>query len=379
MNILLLGGTGAMGIHLCKILSNNNEVYVTSRKQQYSDNSHVHYLKGNAKDLKFLHIVLKLKHWDSIIDFMCYSTHEFQTRIDDLLANTKQYIFLSSSRVYIGCNPINENTPRLLDKCNDKNYLKTDEYALYKAREENILFGNEKLNYTIIRPYITYGEGRFPLGVLEKESWLRRALEGKAIVIHNDILEKYTTLAYGLDVSKSISTVIGNKNALGKVFNITSAKPHTWNTVLETYLVVLEEILGKRPKVVKFGRCTYSIKRMIKNFLLDISRFGQYDFKRSDYGINYQLEYDRMFDRTFTCNKSLIYGGEFIDIDKGFRISLQNFVKNPQYNYINWMQEAVFDRIAADKHSMREIPTLKNKLCYLLIRYFIPFKYIKID
>ena len=56
----------------------------------------------------------------------------------------------------------------------DEEYLKTDEYALSKARQEDILHRSGKNNWTVIRPYITYSEIRLQLGVLEKELWLYR-------------------------------------------------------------------------------------------------------------------------------------------------------------------------------------------------------------
>ena len=39
------------------------------------------------------------------------------------------------------------------------------------------------------------------LGVLEKELWLYRALNGRTIVFSKDIAEKSTTLTYGYDVA----------------------------------------------------------------------------------------------------------------------------------------------------------------------------------
>ena len=77
---------------------------------------------------------------------------------------------------------ITEKSKRLLDVCTDEEYLKTDEYALTKVRQENILLSSGKKNWTIIRPYITYNVERLQLGVYEKENWLYRALHGRSIV-----------------------------------------------------------------------------------------------------------------------------------------------------------------------------------------------------
>ena len=70
MNILILGGTGAMGIHLCHILANGGEsVFVTSRSERKDDRG-FSYLKGNAREEQFLRTILKEQNWDAIVDFM---------------------------------------------------------------------------------------------------------------------------------------------------------------------------------------------------------------------------------------------------------------------------------------------------------------------
>ena len=89
-NILLLGGTGAMGTHLVNILSEQTGVdcYVTSRSK-HEDYGNIYYLHGNAHDEMFLADILALKDWDAIVDFMVYSTNEFANRYKNFLINTK--------------------------------------------------------------------------------------------------------------------------------------------------------------------------------------------------------------------------------------------------------------------------------------------------
>lgn len=71
MNILVLGGTGAMGAPLSKLLvASGNNVYVTSRSAHKSC-ERLHYLQGNAKDEIFLKACLSRMHYDAIVDFTC--------------------------------------------------------------------------------------------------------------------------------------------------------------------------------------------------------------------------------------------------------------------------------------------------------------------
>lgn len=129
---------------------------------------------------------------------MTYTPDEFEDRFAMLLESTDHYVFLSSARVYADSdNRINEDSPRLLDICSDTEYILTNEYAIAKSKEEDILRSSNKKNWTIVRPYITYFDNRMQLGILEKEQLLYRALSSRTIVLSKDIAESFTTLTWG--------------------------------------------------------------------------------------------------------------------------------------------------------------------------------------
>lgn len=61
------------------------------------------------------------RKWNTIFDFMFYETSAFKNNVCAFLSATKQYVFVSSARVYADSkNQINENSPRLLDVCDDE-------------------------------------------------------------------------------------------------------------------------------------------------------------------------------------------------------------------------------------------------------------------
>lgn len=349
MKVLVLGGTGAMGVHLVNLLSGNGiDVVVTSRSERQSEGN-VRYVQGNARDLEFLRTVLQ-ERWDAIVDFMVYSTADFPKRVNLLLDATSQYVFLSSARVYAESKrPITEDSSRLLDVSQDKEFLSTDEYSLAKARQENILKQSGRENWTIIRPYITYSENRLQLGVLEKEEWLYRALHGRTIVFSSDITAKMTTLTYGLDVSKGMMSLIGKPKALGETFHITAEVPIRWDAVLALYLDVLEKHLGKRPKVK----------------LLDLEAFLH------SKPAQYQVKYDRLFDRTFDTSKITDYmdTSRFVQVRDGLVNCLEHFLQAPQFNRLNWVAEALRDVQTGECASLIEIPGFRQKLGYLKRRF----------
>ena len=229
--VLILGGTGAMGKALVELLDKSeNEIYITSRKKHES--SEVVYLQGDAHDFEFLDETLSLHLWDSIVDFMVYQTSEFENVIKKVLPRTKQYIFISSARVYAPSDSLlTEDSPRLLDVCQDQSYVSTNEYALEKAREEDILLNSTYRNWTIVRPSLTYNDNRLQFALWDKEGWLYRALNGKSIVFPKNMMNIKTTMSYGGDVSAAIARLICNDKALGETVHIAGAEAITWAEV----------------------------------------------------------------------------------------------------------------------------------------------------
>jgi len=348
MKILVLGGTGAMGVHVVSLLAERrDQVTVTTRQLRKSD-SNIKYIQGNAHDLNFLKELL-VESWDAIIDFMVYSTPELKERVNDLLATTSQYVYLSSARVYAdSVNPITEESARLLDVLEDQEYLATDEYALSKARQENILRESGKKNWTIIRPYITYSENRLQLGVLEKEEWLYRALHGRTIVFSKEIASKITTLTYGFDVAKGIVAILTNEKALGNAFHITVDEHHKWEEIFQSYLSVLEMQLGQKPKYI----------------LLDADKFLELR------PVIYQVKYDRLFNRQFDNTKinEFINCSDFKPSLSGMEHCLNEFLLQPDFKYINWRSEAFKDKVCKEYTSIKEIKGVKAKVKYFLYR-----------
>ena len=350
MRVLVLGGTGAMGEHLVQLLADEKiETYVTSRKKLDSFGT-VQYIQGNAHDEVFITHLLQEK-FDVIIDFMVYTTLEFANKVDSYLNNTDQYIFLSSARVYANSDkPLTEDSPRLLDVAQDKEYLKTDEYALAKARQEDLLINNKNRNWTIIRPYITYSNIRLQLGVLEKEDWLYRALYGHKVLFPIDLMEKKTTLTYGYDVALGIKSVIGKENTLSNAFHITQDNSITWSNVWKLYKETIRDNTETEPLIM----------------LCDMNQF------ENVHKGHYQIHYDRMYDRVFSNDKIKQYldTSSFTQSELGIKKCLSELISNLSNlkEMIRYGSEGSKDRITKEYWKFSDIPSLKKKLKYTIRR-----------
>lgn len=348
--ILILGGTGAMGSYLVSHLSKQYDCYVTTRQQLVSKSPNIHYIQGNAHEETFLFKLLD-KEWYAIIDFMIYTTADFKKLINRFLGATSQYVYISSARVYSNVDSvITEQSPRLIDSCTDDVYLSTDEYALAKGRQENMLFNSGNNNWTIIRPYITYSDYRLQLGPMEKEHWLYRALQGRPIVMPRDISEKTTTLTFGNDVASGIASIIGKDDAKGQAFHITCPHSLKWKDVAEIYSDALSSIVKCRVPICYVDRWT--------------KRLG---------GGMYQVKYDRLYDRQFDSSKiaKFVDVNSFIPVTDGLTHCLRNFCNHPSFHPISFASEGYKDRLCLCRTPFGEIRDIKNKIKYFLTRYII--------
>lgn len=301
--VLVLGGTGAMGVYLVpELAALGYEVAVVSLDQVQSDHPRISYATADAKQIPVLEKLLS-DRYDAIVDFMIYSTEEFRARHELLLRSTGHYIYLSSYRVYDGCQvPITEETPRLLDSSSDAEFLATEDYALYKARGEDILRGSGFGNWTIVRPAITYSQRRFQLVTLEAPVVVARAMQGLPVVLPQAALAVQATMSWAGDVAKLMARLVLNPAAYGEPFTLATAEHHPWGEIAEYY----REIIGLQV-----------VAASTEDYLAILG---------SSKGAWYQLAYDRLFERIVDNSKVLRVTGlaqaDFMPLRRGLEREL---------------------------------------------------------
>ncbi|CEO38467.1 NAD-dependent epimerase/dehydratase family protein [Photobacterium kishitanii] len=305
LNVLVLGGTGAIGVYLVDVLLESGySVDITSRKHNKSRRNNFNYIVGDGKNIKFFDDISSRKNYDCIIDLMLYTTKEFSERIDLLLSRTRHYIFVSTYRVFSDYNYslINEESSRLLDVINDNEYLKTDEYALSKARQEDLLSKSIRKNWTIVRPSITYSTNRFQLGIFETDLLLSRAIRNEPVVLPRSLMDKYTTMTWAGDVAIMIEGLILKDKSFSDSFNVLTHKNYTWREVaqfynkiigLEVVEVELDDFLPivTNPWQFKYDRM---FNRLCDNKkILDITGINKDDIMSLEDGLNKELSLNR--------------------------------------------------------------------------------------
>ncbi|MBQ9975223.1 MAG: NAD(P)H-binding protein [Clostridia bacterium] len=309
--ILVIGGTGAMGVYLVpELLSLGYKVDVVASDLPVSDNPNLTYTKLNAKDFGTMSELVK-KGYDAIIDFMVYPTSaEYEVFLPMYLKNTNHYFYLSSYRVYADEeHPVKETSPRLLDVSRDEILLSSGDYCIYKAQGEDYLKASSFNNWTILRPAITYSKRRFQLVTLEMDTVVKRMLEGKTLLLPEEAMNVQATMSWGGDVGRMIARLVLNPVAYREAYSVCTSEHHTWGEIAEIYK--------------KIGNL--NCKWVDKDTFLDIISWHPLYSKQ-------QLVYDRLFDRIMDNSKILNATGmkqsELIPLEKGLELELSQLPKN---------------------------------------------------
>lgn len=317
--VLILGGTGVMGAYLVEyLLELGFKVDAVSLDNMVSNNKNLRYFTANCKNIVFLQNILK-NEYDSIVDFMMYGTEEFRNIHKLFLNNTAQYVFLSSYRVYADKeHPIKESSPRLLDVSEDKEYLASDDYSLYKARSEDILKQSGYSNWTVVRPAITYSNQRIQLTCLEANTILNRARLGKPVVLAKETLDVQATMTWGGDVAKMISRLVCNPYSLGEIYNVATAEHQPWKKVAEYY----KEFIS------------------LDYVAVDLDEFLSIRSDEDYLPYRWKLIYDRMFDRIVDNRKILntvdMKQNEIMTIYDGLKQEIQRIPENMIIGNMNY-------------------------------------------
>ena len=303
---LLLGGTGALGVYLTEeLLKMGYKVDVVSLEDKKSDNENLTFIKANVKENNFAAEIVK-NGYDVITDFMIYfSPEEFAPYCDLFLNNCSHYIFLSSYRVYAdSATPITEESDRLLDISDDEAFLKSGDYSVYKAQQEDMLHASGKKNFTILRPAITYTKARFQLTTLEAKVLVRRMRQGKTVVLPEGAMDKLATLSWAGDFGKTVSRLVLNPLAFGEAYTISTSEYHTWREIAEIYK--------------KIGGLKY-VTADTESYLNIICP--------NNIHVRQQLTHDRYFNRRVDNSKLLRHTGlenyEFMPLEKGLKMELE--------------------------------------------------------
>lgn len=243
MNILIIGGTGVLSTDIVlRSLECRHDVTVLNRGHHVSEIPEgVKIIKADVRNIDEVNRKMVGERFDVIVDFLSFTEKDLKTTFGLFKDKCTQYIFISSACVFrrsLEDDILLENSP----KPNTNLPYSINKYACEKWLSANS--ERAKCKYTIVRPYITYGDTRIPFGIapLARYHWtiVARILNGKPMFLWDNGTAK-CTLTHSKDFAYNFVQLYLNEKAYNEDINLVGDYVYTWREMLET----LYDILGK--------------------------------------------------------------------------------------------------------------------------------------
>ncbi|RDI72278.1 NAD-dependent epimerase/dehydratase family protein [Halopelagius longus] len=229
MHVLVVGGTGLISTGITRqLVDAGHEVTVYNRGEtDAAIPDAVSTLRGDRTD--FDRFEVRMRELDPapdcVIDMVCFTEAEAESAVRAFRGRIDQYVFCSTIDVYHRPpprNPVTEDAPR---------HPPVSDYAAGKAAAEDVFFevDGEAFDVTVLRPWNTYGEGGTLVHTFGTGSYyVDRIREGAPIVVHGDGTSLWGP-CHRDDVAAAFVGAVGNEDAYGEAYNVTSEETMTWN------------------------------------------------------------------------------------------------------------------------------------------------------
>ena len=247
MKILFIGGTGIIST-ACTALAAQRGMDVTLlTRGQRMPQQLPRGVKATIADVTDPALGQKFegKSFDAVVDWIAYTPADIERDLRLFRERTRQFVFISSTSAY-------QKPPT--------HYLLTEstplgnpfwEYARNKiACEERLMqaYRDEDFPVTIVRPSLTYGETSIPLVL---NSWQKpytavdRMLRGQKMIVPGDGTSLWV-VTHNTDFAKGLVGLLGQQQAVGEAFHITSDEVLTWDRLFQ----IVGAAVGVEPKLV---------------------------------------------------------------------------------------------------------------------------------
>lgn len=279
-------------------------------------------IQADIRDFKATSEALKNERFDVVVDWISFTKQDVENDIALFQGKTEQYIFISSASVYqkpASHFIVTESTPIHNPYWEYSQNKIACEERLMKEYRENGFPG------TIVRPSLTYGDRMIHAAT---NSWkhpytiIDRMRKGEKIIVPGDGTSLWT-MTHNTDFAKGFIGLIGNIQAIGHAFHITSDEVHTWNQIYE----IIGRVAGVRPNLIHIS----------SEFITAFAPYMKGD-----------LIGDKMAGVIFDNSKikRFVPGYEAtVSLEQGFRQSLRWFEAHPEHCTIDEQLNSLAEKI----------------------------------
>jgi nucleoside-diphosphate-sugar epimerase len=243
LRVLFIGGSGVISSACAReAAATGIDLYVLNRGQTTTRPlpAGVTQLRADVRSRGSVRDAIGDLDFDSVVDWIAFTTEHVQADIDTFRGRTGQYVFISSASAYQtppSRLPVTESTP-----------LRNPfwQYSRDKIACEDMLVAEYRATgfpATIVRPTHTYDQTLVPFG--GRWTVLGRMLAGKPVIVHGDGTSLWT-MTHNSDFARGFVPLLGHPRTVGEPFHITSEDFLTWDQIAHA----LAAALGVRATLV---------------------------------------------------------------------------------------------------------------------------------
>ncbi len=226
--ILFIGGTGIISAACTRLAVARGHTVTLLNRGKHAIPAGVHVIEADVNDEAAAARALADRTFDVVVQFVAYMPEQIERDLRLFRNNCGQYMFISSASAYQKppTHPvITESTPLANPFWQYSRNKILCEEVLTRAHRDDAFPG------VIIRPSYTYDEATIPLALnSSKHPWTvpQRMLDGKPVIVPGDGTSLWTN-THNTDFAKGLIGLLGNPQANGHAFHITSDESGTWN------------------------------------------------------------------------------------------------------------------------------------------------------
>lgn len=264
MRILIMGGTRFIGVSLTKLLvQQGHEVVLFNRGNKPAPVAGVTQIHGDRTDASQLKEKLAGQKFDAIFDNNGRELEDTKPLVELFKDQVEHFVYVSSAGVYLSS-----------DQMPHKEGDQVDPKSRHKGKYETEAYLESMgVPYTSIRPVYIYGSGNYnPL-----EEWFFDRLTRNHPILIPSNGTYITQLGHVDDLAEAMVKVLGNKTAIGQIYNISGDRYVTFNGLAKACAEAIGldpneiKIVHYNPKAFNFGkRKAFPIRN--QHFFADINK-----------------------------------------------------------------------------------------------------------
>lgn len=245
MRVLFIGGTGNISTACSRLaLEQGVDLYLLNRGHSAGfPLGQTRLLRGDIRDIRSAERALGSLDFEVVVDWVAFESKHVETDIELFRRRTGQYVFISSASAYQKPPAhfrITESTPLANPFWQYSRDKIACEARLNQERRDS------GFPATIVRPSYTYGETWIPcVAAGHGYTILDRMRKGKKVIVHGDG-QSLWTMTHNSDFAKGLIGILGNPNAIGESFHITSDEVLTWDQIY----AAIGAAAGAEPSIV---------------------------------------------------------------------------------------------------------------------------------